>query len=223
VSFILTQKERKKEGEKAVKLMGYFRRRNRFRSRTSGGGNWVGYFQLRRNSILFLGLFLVGLLFSSVYTVRDSGGPQLILAVVTNHIQKQAVSSYGQLLIGRLGSSLGFIVFLYFAANCVQGRWLACLVPVFYGLSVGATVTAILFQHGLGAAGYLLACVLVPRFLQLILLMTACNQAIKLSQGISAKAPVGEQRFLLLGAAAALLSVVETVLISRFTGLLTYL
>lgn len=203
-------------------MRGYFRR-HRLISRTGGGRSWTGYLQLRGNSILFLGLFVLGLLFSSVYTVRDSGGPQVILALTANHIQKQAFSGYGQLLAGRLGSNLGSIVFLYFAANCVQGRWLACLVPVFYGLSVGATVTAVLFRYGLGAMGYLLVCILPPRFLQLVLLMTACNQAVKLSQSISPKAPVGERRFLLLGVAAILLSMMETLLTGRFTGLLAYL
>lgn len=207
-----------------MKMMGgYFRRRRRFGSRTGGGHSWVDYFQLRKNSIAFLGLFLCGLLLGSLYAARDSGGQGLILAMVTNHIQRQAVSGWGQLLAGRLVSDLGFIVFLYFAANCVQGRWLAGLVPVLYGLSVGATVTALLVQHGLGAAAYLAVCVVLPRLLQLVLLMTACNQAVKLSQGISAKAPVGERRFLLLGAAAVALSFLESLLISRFTGLLTYL
>ncbi len=199
---------------------GYFRRR-RFRARTGGGGNWGGYLQLRRNSMIFLGLFLCGLLFGSLSAARDSGG--LILAMVTNHIQRQAVSGWGELLSGRLVSGLGPVVYLYFAANCVQGRWLAGLVPVLYGLSVGAGVTALLAQHGLGAAGYLVLCVVLPRFLQLVLLMTGCNQAARLSQGVSAKAPVGERRFLLLGAAAGLLSVLETLILSRFTGLLTYL
>ena len=53
--------------------------------------------------------------------------------------------------------------------------------------------------------------------------MPGCTQAARLSQGVSAKAPVGERRFLLLGAAAGLLSVLETLILSRFTGLLTYL
>lgn len=181
----------------------------------------MGYLRLRRNSILFLGLFLVGLFFGSLYAVRDRAGPQLILALVANQLQKQAVSGYWQLLAGRLGSNLGSIVFLYFAANCVQGRWLSCLVPVFFGLSVGAAVTAVLSQYGPGAVGYLLACVLPPRFLQLVLLMTACNQAVRLSQSISSMAPVGERKFLLLGAAAVLLSMLEALLLGRFTGLLS--
>lgn len=203
---------------------GYFRR-HRFISRTGGGRgpSWTGYLRLRRNSILFLGLFVVGLFLGSLYTVRDSGGPQIILSLVTNHIQRQAGENFTQIMAGRLGSNLGSIVFLYFAANCVQGRWLACLVPVCFGLSVGAAVTAILFQYGLGAVGYLLVCVLPPRFLQLVLLMTACNQAVKLSREISPKAPVGERKFLLLAVAAVLLSMLETVLIGRFTGLLGYL
>lgn len=180
----------------------------------------MGYLKMRKNSLLFLGVFLVGLALGSFYAEGDSRGPQVILALVTNHIQRQAVSSYGQLLAGRLGSNLGSIVFLYFAANCVQGRWLVGLVPVFYGLSVGAAVTALLYKLGFGAMGYLLVCVLPPRFLQLVLLMTACNQAVKLSREISARSPVGEQKFLLLGAAAMLLSMLETLLIGRFAGLL---
>lgn len=202
---------------------GYFQkgRRHRPGSRIGGVGNsWTGYLRLRKNSILFLGLFLVGLFLGSFYAERDSGGQQLILALMTNHIQRQSVSSYGQILAGRLGSNLGSIVFLYFAANCVQGRWLAGLVPVFYGLSVGAAVTALLFRYGFAAMGYLLVCLLLPRFLQLVLLMIACNQAVKLSQAISPKAPVGERSFLLLGAAAMLLSMLETLLIGRFSGLL---
>lgn len=203
-------------------MVGYFRRRHRFLSRLGSGGgpSWKDYLRLRKNSVLFLGLFLIGLFLGSLYTVRDFNGQRLVLSLLQNHIQKQAVSGYGQLLAGRLGSNLGSIVFLYFAANCVQGRWLACLVPVFYGLSVGASVTALLYQYGLGAAGYLPVCLLLPRFLQLLLLMTGCNQAVKLSQGISPRAPVGERTFLLLGLAAALLSMLETLLIGRFGGLL---
>lgn len=202
---------------------GYFRRRYRSISRAGGGRSWTGYLQLRRNSIFFLGLFVLGLFLGSFYFVRDSGGPQVILALVTNHIQKQAGEKFGQILTGRLGSNLGSIVFLYFAANCVQGRWLACLVPFFFGLSVGATVTAILFRYGFEAIKYLLVCVLPPRFLQMVLLMIACNQAVKLSQSISPKTPAGEKKFLLLGVAAILLSMLETVLIGRFMGLLGHL
>ncbi len=200
-----------------------FRRRNRFHGRSGGGGSWVGYWQLRRNSVLFLGLFCTGLLLGSLYTVRDSGSLGLILAVVTNQIQRQAVSTGWQVLSGRLISSLGYIVYLYFAANCIQGKWLIRLVPVFYGLSVGAMVTALLHQHGLGAGPYLLVCVLLPRFLQLVLLMIVCNQAVKLSQSISSQKPAGEQQFLLFGVLAAILSLAETMVICRFTGLLTYL
>lgn len=206
-------------------MAGYLRRRHRLFSRIggSGGPSWADYLRLRKNSILFLGLFLAGLLLGSIYTVRDTGGQRLILALMENHIRRQAASGYGQLLAGRLGSGLGFIVFLYFAANCVQGRWLACLVPVFFGLSVGAAVTALLFQYGLEAMGYLSVCLLLPRFLQLLLLMTACNQAVKLSQSISPRVPVGEKIFLLLALAAVLLSMLETLLIGRFEGLLAYL
>ena len=170
-----------------------------------------------------MGLFLAGLLAGSVYTARDCGREGLILTIVTNHIQAQAVSGYWRILTSCLTSGLGYIVFLYFAANCVQGKWLANLVPVFYGLSVSSRVTALLYQHGLGAGGYLLACVLIPRFFQLLLLLPACGQAVRLSQSISAQKPAGERSFLLLGAAAVVLSMAEALILSRFTGLLTYL
>lgn len=203
--------------------MGRYPRR-RFRSRRPlGGGGLSGYLQRRKGSLAFLGLFLAGLLAGSVYTVRDCGREGLILTIVANHIQTQAVSSYWQILTGCLTGSLGYIVFLYLAANCVQGRWLAHLVPVFYGLSVGSRVTALLYQHGLGAGGYLLVCVLIPRFFQLILLLPACGQAARLSQSISAQKPLGERSFLLFGAAAAVLSMAEALILSRFTGLLVYL
>lgn len=201
----------------------YPKRRFRSRSRLGGMGSWIGYFQRRRNSIAFFTLFLVGLLVGSVCAVRDCGGEGMLLAVITNHIRKQTAGGYWQILGNCLVSSLGYIVFLYFAANCVQGRWLANLVPVFYGLSVGAKVTVLLYQHGLGAGGYVLICVLIPRFFQLILLVSACGQAARLSQSISTQKPVGEQSFLLFGAAAAVLSMAEALVVSRFTGLLTYL
>ncbi|MCI8652299.1 MAG: hypothetical protein HFF11_01210 [Angelakisella sp.] len=204
-------------------MRGYSRRRFRPRPHFGGAGSWAGYLQRRKSSIIFLGLFLAGLLTGSIYTVRDSGGEQMILAVVTHHIQEQAQSGYWKILTGCLVSSLGYIVFLYFAANCVQGRWLANLVPVFYGLAVGSKITALLFQHGLGAGWYVLVCILLPRFFQLILLIAACRQTRKLSQSISAQKPAGEQSFLLLGAATVVLSMIESVIIIRFTGLLTYL
>lgn len=204
-------------------MRGYSKRRFRPRSRFGGGESFAGYFRRRKSSIALFGLFLAGLLVGSVYAVRDSGGDKMILAVVTNHIQAQAQGSYWEILTGCLISSLGYIVFLYFAANCVQGRWLANLAPVFYGLAVGAKTTVLLYQHGLGAGGYLLVCVLLPRFLQLILLVAACGQTRKLSQSISAQKPAGEQSFLLLGIAMILLSMLEAAVLRRFTGLLTYL
>ncbi len=97
------------------------------------------------------------------------------------------------------------------------------MVPVFYGLAVGSKITALLFQHGLGAGWYVLVCILLPRFFQLILLIAACRQTRKLSQSISAQKPAGEQSFLLLGVATVVLSMIESVIIIRFTGLLTYL
>lgn len=200
-----------------------FRRRARLRSHFGGTGSWAGYFRLRKNSAVFLGLFLCGLLFGSLYTVRDCGGQRLILTMTANQIQAQASAGFWQVLTGRLVTNLGYIIFLYFAANCIQGRWLAGLVPAFYGLSVGAAVTAVLYQHGIAAGAYLAVCVLLPRFFQLVLLMTACNQAVKLSQSISSKKPAGERSFLLLGAATAAFSAAEALILSRFTGLLNYL
>lgn len=200
-----------------------FRRRARLRSHFGGTGSWGGYFRLRKNSVVFLGLFLGGLLLGSLYTVRDCGGQRLILTMMANQLQAQAAGGFWQVLTGRLVTNLGYIIFLYFAANCVQGKWLSGLVPAFYGLSVGSSVTAILYQHGIAAGGYLAVCVLAPRFCQLILLMTACNQSVKLSQNISAKKPAGEQSFLLLGTATVLFSGLEALVLSRFTGLLTYL
>lgn len=200
----------------------YLRGRRRFGSR-GGTNSLMGYFQLRKNSILFLALFLCGLLLSSIYTVRDCRETRLILSLVANQVQNQAVSGYWTVLTGRLIANLGPVVFLYFAANCLQGKWLAGFVPVFYGLSVGATVTALLFQHGLGAGQYLFICVLLPRFAQLVLLMAACNQTVKLSQSISSQRPAGERSFLLFGVGMAGISMIETLIIGRFTGLLTYL
>ena len=181
------------------------------------------YLHLRKNSILFFGMFLCGLIFSSLYAAKDSGGSGLILTVVTNHIQVQALSGYWQILSSCLTKNLGAIVFLYFAANCIQGKWLIPLVPLFFGLSAGAITTSLLYQHGLGAMAYILICVLVPKFIQLILLMAGCNQAMKLSIGIPSQKPAGERLFLFFGGAAVLVSLLETLLLSRFTGLLTYL
>ncbi len=93
-------------------MRGYSRRRFRPRPHFGGAGSWAGYLQRRKSSIIFLGLFLAGLLTGSIYTVRDSGGEQMILAVVTHHIQEQAQSGYWKILTGCLVSSLGYIVLL---------------------------------------------------------------------------------------------------------------
>ena len=202
--------------------MGYRPRRRHIIGYSRPGGG-VGYFRQRKNSVIFLGMFLAGLVFSSLYSVKDGSGGGLILTMATNHIEVQAVSGYWELLTGCLGENLGYVVFLYFAANCVQGRWLIPLAPLCFGLSVGAVVTSLLYQHGLGAMAYILICVLVPRFLYLVLLMAVCNQAMKLSQGISSQKPAGERLFLVFGVIAALLSLLEALVLYRFTGLLTYL
>ena len=76
----------------------YPKRRFRSRGRLGGMGSWTGYFQRRRNSIAFFTLFLVGLLVGSVCAVRDCSGERMLLAVVTNHIQKQAAAGYWQIL-----------------------------------------------------------------------------------------------------------------------------
>ena len=187
------------------------------------GSGGAGYFRQRRNSLAFLGAFLGGLVFSSLYTVRESSGAGLILTMVTSHLTLQAQAGYWELLRGCLMEDLGYVVFLYFAANCFRGGWLIPLAPLCYGLSAGAMMTALLYQHGLGAMAYLLVCLLLPRFLYLLLLMAACNQAARLSQGISSQKPAAERLFLLFGAAAVLLSLLEALILSRFTELLAYL
>ena len=79
--------------------MGYRPRRRHIigYSRTGGG---VGYFRQRKNSIIFLGMFLAGLIFSSLYSVKDGSGGGLILALL--HFPDQKKIRVHKLLLSHL-------------------------------------------------------------------------------------------------------------------------
>ena len=104
----------------------------------------IRYFQARKNTLLLSAFFLAGLTFGSFYAIADSSDSLVIVSIVINGIRAQSKASYLRLFYQAALPSAAVLIFLYFAANCCKGKLLVSMVPLVYGLSVGAIMTAVL-------------------------------------------------------------------------------
>lgn len=137
------------------------------------------FVQARRGTLFFILLFMGGLVISSGYTAAD-GEKSLIAAIVLRGLEVQATQSFRQLFIRSILQGSGILVYLYFCSHCNKGGPLVYLAPFGLGLSVGAVMTSVLCRLGLEALPYLFVCVALPGFLEAILYLAACRNALKL-------------------------------------------
>lgn len=191
------------------------------------GGRQLRFLRSRKSTLLFILLFVGGLTFGSVYTVAGGNG-SLLVSIVLNDLEIQITRNFQQIFFKSIVQSVGILLYLYFCSNCSKGKPLIHMVPLFWGLSVGAVVTSILYQLSVSALPYLLICVVLPRFIQGIVLISACNNALKISAQLF-KDP-GDWRKTegscvhmgLYGGAFLLVSFLESVILLLFRHLLPH-
>ncbi len=144
------------------------------------GGKPLRFLRARKSMLLFIILFTVGIWSGSIYAAV-SGSDSLLATIVLNDLQIQATRSFRQLFFKSAVQSLGILVYLYFCSNCSKGKPLIYLVPLFLGLSSGGIITAILAAYTAAALPYVLLCIVLPRFILAVLLISACGNALKIS------------------------------------------
>lgn len=144
------------------------------------GGKSLRFLRSRRNTLLFILFFIGGVAFGSIYAVAGGNG-SLLVSIVLNDLKIQADRNFQQIFIKSIVQSIGILLYLYFCSNCSKGKPLIHMVPLFFGLSVGAVTTAILYKLSISALPYVLMCVILPKFVQAVLLISACNNALKIS------------------------------------------
>lgn len=180
----------------------------------------IRYFQARKNTLLLSAFFLAGLTFGSFYAIADSSDSLVIVSIVINGIRAQSKASYLRLFYQAALPSAAVLIFLYFAANCCKGKLLVSMVPLVYGLSVGAIMTAVLYFWGRDGILYLLLCTFIPKIITLFLSIVLCNLTLHTCMSICSGAEERIDFFLLFALLYAAAAALEALLIHLFCGLL---
>ena len=188
-------------------------------------GRQLRFLRSRKNTLIFICLFVGGITFGSIYAVAG-GQSTLLSSIILNDVAVQASRSFRQLFMKSIIQGAAILLYLYFCSNCSKGKPLIHLVPLFLGLSAGASITTILAKFSISSFPYILSCILVPKFLQAVLLLSACGNALKISTQLFSDP--GEWRrtegsFIhmgLYGGIFLIFSLMETILIFTFRHLL---
>lgn len=145
-----------------------------------GNGKPLRFLRSRKTTLIFILFFIGGVAFGSIYAVAGGNG-SLLVSIVLNDLEIQAGRNLQQIFLKSVVQNVGILLYLYFCSNCSKGKPLIHMVPLFFGLSVGAVITAVLYKLSIAALPYVLACVALPKFIQALLLISACNNALKIS------------------------------------------
>ncbi len=138
------------------------------------------FLKARKGTLLFISLFIFGVTFGSIYAAQSTN-TTLLHSVILNGLSVQKTQSLKLLFFKSAAQTLGLLIYLYFCSNCSKGKPLIFCVPFFFGLSTGAVVTVIMAQGAWSAMPYLMICILIPKFILAIILISACNNAVKIS------------------------------------------
>ena len=177
--------------------------------------------------MLFILLFLAGVTMGSVFAAQTSSS-ELLHSVILNGLSLQKDLNLRQLFFKSAAQTLGLLVYLYFCSNCSKGKPLILCVPLFFGLSSGAVITVILRYGAFSAMPFLMICILLPKFILAILLISACNNAIRISnqlfQGGDSRQPSGGScvHMGLYGGAFLLFSALQAAILLLFGHLLPF-
>lgn len=195
-------------------------RRQARRRYRSGGISLSEYFRARKMTLTFFLFFLCGLAGGSFYAVADSSSGMLLISIIVNSVKLQQTLPFLRVFFQSATQALGILVYLYFAAYCVKGKWLINLVPLIFGLSLGATITSILYRFSSTAILYILTCVFLPKFLEVLLLLALCNFCLRISAGLGGGGSGRTNVFWIFAILLLVFSLLESTLIFNFCHLL---
>lgn len=196
------------------------RRRPRRRPGLGQGASLRQYLQSRRSTILFFLFFLCGLTAGSLYAAMDGSGSMVLISILVNTVKIQQASPFVRIFFQSVTQAFGILVYLYFSAYCMKGKWLIYLTPLVFGLSVGTMITSVLYQFLLTGVPYVVLCIFLPKFVQLLLLLVLCNNCLRISAGIGTGAPIRGEIFWVFAILLAIFALFESAMIFRFCGLL---
>ncbi len=199
-----------------MKLRPVKKRRRRPGDRQSLGQ----YLRARKATLLFFGIFLAGLTAGSFYACVDGSGSMVLISIVINSVKLQQTLPFFRIFLQCATQVFGILVYLYFAAYCMKGKWLIYMTPLVFGLSVGAITTSVLYRFGLSGFLYVLLCLFVPKFLELLLLVVLCNACLRISAGVGMGTQVKGDIFWMFAIFFAVFAFVEGLLLFHFCALL---
>lgn len=179
------------------------------------------YLRARRSTIQFFLFFLCGLTVGSLYAAMDGSSTMVLLSILVNSVKIQQTSSFLRIFFQSVTQAFGILVYLYFSAYCMKGKWLIYLTPLVFGLSVGTVVTSVLYRFLLTGVPYVVLCVFIPKFLELLLLLVLCNNCLRISAGIGTGAPIRGEIFWVFAILLGIFALFESAMIFRFCHLLS--
>lgn len=180
----------------------------------------AGYLQSRKATVTYSLLFVAGLTLGSFYACVDGQGTMVLTAIVVNAVKLRQTTPFLQVFFQCATQSLGILVYLYFAAYCMKGKWLIYLTPLVLGLSVGTTATAILYRFLWGGVSYVLVCIMLPKFIEFLLLLVFCNNCLRISADVGSGNPIKGDVFWIFAIMLLGYALFEGILLFRFCGLL---
>lgn len=182
------------------------------------------YLLARGSTLAFLGFLTAGLALGSSFCVSGAEGAELLRSIVANQLSLQQQQNFVELVLGGAYGFVGILIFIYICVNCRKGSMLIYFVPLLYGISVGTTMAAVLLANGFAAFSYLLFGVFLPKAVQTMLLLSACNKTVRYckAQYGGTGNRKGQESFpiLLYLALFGLYFVIEAAFIYLFRGLL---
>lgn len=181
------------------------------------------YLLSRGSTFAFIGFFMGGLAVGSLFCIAETDGAQLLRSIVNSDLTMQMSRNYPQLLMSAISGFAAIFLFAYLCINCTKGAMLIYIVPLVYGLSLGAIITAILCGYGYHALRYILVCIFLPKVIETFLLLSLCNKTARYcKEGGGGKAPhKGRPVFpiMLYLVVFAVYFVVESLVVLLFRGL----
>ena len=130
----------------------------------------------RSTTIRYLLFMLAGVLLGSIGAVL-CGTDSIPCKILINQLTAIPERTLWALTRERLLFMAILVLCLLIAARCLWGRGMIPAVPLLFGLGQGTGITFLLMLLGWNGLGYIFPAVLLPRVLQLAVLVLLCNLA----------------------------------------------
>lgn len=140
------------------------------------------FLQENRQTLLFLGLFGVGVLIGSI--LIHSGNPDVLAALklsTRNLLEHSFAKGFGELFCDAFFHSFLTLFAVFLLGLSAVGLPLILFAPVFRGLGIGASLGFLYLEYGLEGAAYSLFVLLVPTVISVYILILSCKESAALS------------------------------------------